>query len=108
MGDRHEPRGQQPVPEDPVAEPEHQGRNFNLAEAGARVRHLVLQAERAVALNPKPELVVIQIMYNDVACPVSARDLSGFRAHEVLAEGLPESRVFVVSQFGARVRISGR
>lgn len=66
----------------------------------------MLQAERAVTLAPKPDLIVIQIMHHDIVCPASARDYASFRttftsALDVLAKGVPESSFFVVSQFGS-------
>ena len=80
--------------------------NFNLARGSASVHVLVRQAERAVALEPKPDLVVIQIMDQDIVCPATSRDYAAFRstfvsALELLAQGAPESSFFVVSQFGS-------
>ena len=82
------------------------GHNFNLAQGGANVDELVFQAEEAVELEPRPDLIVIQIGDNDIVCPVSADDLRAFRssfesALDVLAKGTPTSRLFVVSQFGS-------
>ena len=45
------------------------GHNVNLAQGGATVHDLVRQAQAAVALEPKPDLVLIQIMDNDLVCP---------------------------------------
>ena len=86
--------------------PAIEGHNVNLAHGSATVRDLVLQAERAVAMEPKPELIIIQIMDADMVCPAKSRDYSAFRATfvsalEVLARGAPDSKVFVVSQFGS-------
>jgi GDSL-like lipase/acylhydrolase family protein len=86
--------------------PAIKGHNLNLAEGGATVDQLVLQAEEAVSGKPKPGLFVIQIMDNDIVCPVSADDLRAFRstfvsALEELVKGAPESDIFVVSQFGS-------
>ena len=80
--------------------------NFNLARGSASVHVLVRQAERAVALEPKPDLVVIQIMDQDIVCPATSRDYAAFRstfvsALKLLAQGAPESSIFVVSQFGS-------
>jgi hypothetical protein len=82
------------------------GHNVNLAEDGATVRQLLIQARRAVGLKPKPELVVIQIMDNDMVCPATDRDIANFRAGlnqalRLLARRSPGSRIFVVSQFGS-------
>jgi hypothetical protein len=86
--------------------PKVKGRRSNLAQGGATVRDLVRQAGRAVALKPKPKLIVIQIMDSDIVCPVTRRDLTSFRSTFVsalrrLARGAPKSRFFVVSQFGS-------
>jgi hypothetical protein len=86
--------------------PAIKGHNFNLAQGGATVHDLVLQAEEAVTLEPRPELVLIQIMDNDIVCPPTARDYAQFRstfisALDVLAKGAPESSFFVVSEFGS-------
>jgi hypothetical protein len=83
-----------------------EGHSFNLAQGGAKVRDLVRQARRAVSLRPKPELVVIQIMDNDIVCPATVRHYASFRATfisalKTLARSAPKSRFFVVSQFGS-------
>jgi hypothetical protein len=85
--------------------PAIKGHNTNLAEGGATVDEFLLQAEDAVKLRPKPELVLIQIIDNDIACPATAGDLKEFRSKfteglETLAKGLPDATLFVVSQFG--------
>jgi GDSL-like lipase/acylhydrolase family protein len=86
--------------------PAIKGHNVNVAQGGASVDELVSQAEMAVSGEPKPDLFVIQIMDNDIVCPVSEDDLAAFRstlvsALEKLARGAPESSIFVVSQFGS-------
>ena len=86
--------------------PEIKGHNVNLAHASATVRDLVRQAQRAVALEPKPELILIQIMDADIVCPAQESDYAAFRstfisALKVLARGAPQSSFFVVSQFGS-------
>jgi GDSL-like Lipase/Acylhydrolase len=86
--------------------PAIKGHNVNLARGGATVHVLVRQAQRAVALEPKPDLVLIQIMDNDMVCPAKASDYAAFRstfisALKLLAQGAPESSIFVVSQFGS-------
>jgi hypothetical protein len=88
------------------ANPAIRGRNRNLARDGARVYHLVDQAARAVALRPKPELVVIQILDNDIRCDGTDRaNHRQFRATFVevlsmLSRGLPNARIYVVSSWG--------
>ena len=82
------------------------GHNVNLAHGSATVHDLVRMAQRAVALEPKAELILIQIMDADIVCPAKASDYTAFRstfgsALKVLAQGVPESSFFVVSQFGS-------
>jgi hypothetical protein len=86
--------------------PRIKGHNINLAEDGATVRQLLEQAKRAVALKPKPDLLVIQIMDNDMVCPATNRDIANFRAGmsealRLLTRRSPRSNIFVVSQFGS-------
>lgn len=86
--------------------PRIKGHNINLAEDGATVRQLLNQARQAVALKPKPDLLVIQIMDNDMVCPATDRDIASFRAGlnqvlRLLTQRSPRSKIFVVSQFGS-------
>jgi hypothetical protein len=86
--------------------PRIKGHNVNLAQAGATVQQLVIQARELVASRTKPDLIVIQIMDNDLVCPAAPSDLAAFRstfasALRTLASGTPGSRLFVVSQFGS-------
>jgi hypothetical protein len=81
-------------------------RNVNLARGGASVDALVDQARKAVALDPQPELFVIQIMDNDIECPLSDAKVLAFgstfrTALDVLATGAPQAKMFVVSQLGS-------
>jgi hypothetical protein len=84
-----------------------EGHNINLAQDGATVHELLLQAKKATLLNPKPELILIQIMDNDMRCdgtdvkhiPMFQNGLS--KALSVLATGDAAARIFVVSQFGS-------
>jgi GDSL-like Lipase/Acylhydrolase family len=85
--------------------PAVRGHNVNLAHAGATVDDLLGQAQQAVALRPRPDLVLVQIMDNDMVCPAARGDYASFRARLVealrtLAGGLPGAHVFLVSQFG--------
>jgi hypothetical protein len=86
--------------------PAIKGHNFNLAQPGATVGELLVEARQAVALKPTPELFLVQIMDNDIVCPATSRDYATFRsklitALGVLAHGAPQSRIFVVSQWGS-------
>ena len=82
------------------------GHKTDLTSAGANADALPEQAERAVALVPKPELFVIQITDNDIECPLSQLKTSAFAssvgtALGKLADLAPQAKVFVVSRFGS-------
>jgi lysophospholipase L1-like esterase len=86
--------------------PAIKGHNENYAEAGADVNALAGQADRLLARHAKPALILIQIMDNDLICPVNTGALSSFRRQltaivKKLARGAPYSREFVVSQIGS-------
>jgi GDSL-like Lipase/Acylhydrolase len=80
------------------------GNKFNLARGGADVESMLSQARKAVVIAPAPELVVVQGIDNDITCDSTGhkRFQSAFaEVLDVLATGLPEARIFVVSQFGS-------
>ena len=80
------------------------GNKFNLAIGGADAASMLLQAKKAVGLKPTPELVVVQGIDNDMRCDTFSHkpfQVAFARVLEVLATGLPEARIFVVSQFGS-------
>ena len=86
--------------------PQIKGHAVALSQGGATVDDLVRQAADAVTEQPPSPVVVIQIMDNDIICPASKQDLTQFQdtfqtALRTLDEGLPTSRLFVVSQFGS-------
>jgi hypothetical protein len=86
--------------------PEIEGHAINLSMGGGNVYQLAVQAEDALASDPVPELMLIQIMDNDMTCPARASELARFRSLltavlRKLATGAPSSRQFVVSQFGS-------
>jgi hypothetical protein len=63
-------------------------------------------ALRAVELSPPPDLVVIQMLDQNMACPASPQDLDLARrnllsALQIIEERAPYTRVFMVSQFGS-------
>lgn len=102
--------------------PALRGNKFNLAINGADAASMLLQAKKAVGLKPTPELVVVQGIDNDIVCDnISHKpfQVAFARVLETLAAGLPEARIFVVSQFGSpetwaraltlkqRIRVSG-
>jgi hypothetical protein len=86
--------------------PAIKGHDFNLAQQSATVDDLLIQAQQALALKPKPGLFLVQIMDADMVCPATHGDYATFRsklitALGVLARGAPHSRIFVVSQWGS-------
>jgi hypothetical protein len=66
---------------------------------------LIHQAGEAVAIRPKPSLVLIQSIDNDMRCDgTDSANYEPYRAKlttvmDILTEGLPEARVFFVDQF---------
>jgi hypothetical protein len=86
--------------------PAIRGHNKPYSEGGANIDRVALQADRMLATKTKPELIVIQVMDNDLICPLDSVAVSGFQAKltamlKKLAAGAPNSREFVVSQFGS-------
>ena len=86
--------------------PAIEGRDASYSEGGAGINQVALQADRLLESEPKPDLIVIQVMDNDLRCPVDSAALSDFRKRltsmlKKLAEGAPNSSQFVVSQFGS-------
>jgi lysophospholipase L1-like esterase len=86
--------------------PAIKGHNANLAKDGGTIDDLVEQARRATELEPKPQLVVIQILDNDIACDGSdpkryapfGRKFARVLRHLTTRD--PGVRIFVVSQYG--------
>jgi hypothetical protein len=86
--------------------PAIESHHLSYSEGGAGVEELAGQAFRLLDTDPRPDLIVIQIMDNDLTCPVDASALSDFRSSLTstltkLAGGAPDSSQFVVSQFGS-------
>jgi hypothetical protein len=80
------------------------GNKFNLAINGADVASMLLQARKAVAIKPAPELVVVVSMDNDITCDTTSHrqfQVAFARVLDVLATGLPDARILVTSQFGS-------
>ena len=86
--------------------PRIKGHHLNLAQGGATVSQLLVQAQDAVRAKPLPELILVQIMDNDIVCPATAENYGSFhaglqRALKTLTDGAPHSTIFIVSQFGS-------
>ena len=92
------------------ANPAIGGHNANLARDGATISQVESQAWNATRLRPKPELVVIQILDNDIRCDgTDPANYGPFRksfvtALTTLSRKLPNARIYVVSQAGRPAR----
>jgi hypothetical protein len=51
-----------------AARPAVKGHVTNLAQDGAKLAQVEAQVHRAIALNPKPELVIVQAGGDDIKC----------------------------------------
>jgi hypothetical protein len=86
--------------------PAIRGHNTSYSEGGATIDEVADQAARLLEADPIPDLIVIQVLDNDLTCPLERAALSDFRAQlvatlQLLARGAPNSSQFVVSQFGS-------
>src|SRR4051812_33679866 len=86
--------------------PAIKGHNPSYSEGGASIVEVAAQADRLLEDDPKADLIVIQVMDNDMTCPVERAALSDFRRQlaatlRKLGRGAPNSSQFVVSQFGS-------
>jgi hypothetical protein len=84
-----------------------EGHVSNQAQGGAAAGALVIQAKRALAQVPAPELAIIQTIDGDIRCDgTDAAHVPEFgeAVDEVLAyitEASPETKIFMVSQWGS-------
>lgn len=86
-------------------QPDIDGHVTNLAQSGATVADVQAQAEQALQLDPEPELVVVQVVDNDMACPAEQADFDQFEdALATLLERVSDSwsgaRMFVPTFYG--------
>jgi hypothetical protein len=86
--------------------PAIEGHATGYSEGGASIAEVALQADRLLEDSPNADLIVIQVMDNDMICPVERAALSDFRTQltatlQKLGRGAPNSSQFVVSQFGS-------
>ena len=86
--------------------PAIEGRNIPYSEGGADVDELAVQASRLLSSKLTPDLILIQIMDNDLTCPIQYAALTDFQKKltttlKRLARGAPNSSQFVVSQVGS-------
>jgi hypothetical protein len=86
--------------------PAVRGHNVNLGHDEANVRDLASNVQEAIALKPKPELVLLQID-GDIECDAQDADrVAEFKtdlaaALGALAKGLPNARIFIASSWGS-------
>lgn len=81
-------------------EPALEGHVVNLAEGGATLPDVDRQADEALELDPAPDLVIVQVVDNDMACPVTQAEVDTFQSDLSallgrLVDGLPGARVFI-------------
>jgi hypothetical protein len=86
--------------------PAIEGHNLSYSEGGASIGMVAAQADRLLANDPHTHLILIQVMDNDMTCPLDRAALSDFRTQltatlRKLARGAPNASQFVVSQFGS-------
>lgn len=87
--------------------PAVKGHETNLAHEGTTLAQLTGQVRRAIALDPKPDLVLVQAGSDDVKCDgQDASHYTAFRADFAaalgqLSRGLPKARIFVLSDWGS-------
>ena len=86
--------------------PAVKGHAVNLAKDGATVDDLMAQAREALALNPLPDLFLIQTIDNDIHCDgTDPQNYAEFGARltstlRVIATADPGARIFLVTQPG--------
>jgi hypothetical protein len=86
--------------------PAIEAHNLSYSESAAGIDQVAAQADRLLATAPDTDLILIQVMDNDLTCPLDRAALSDFQAKltatlKKLAHGAPNSSQFVVSQFGS-------
>jgi lysophospholipase L1-like esterase len=90
-----------------AANPAAEGHVRNFAVDGATVADLAAQVQKAIAVRPAPDLVLVQIGFNDPRCDGNdASYYAAFRATfagelRKLAAGLPQAHLFVVGVTGS-------
>lgn len=86
--------------------PAIEGHNASYSESSAGIDQVAAQADRLLAHDPNTDLILIQVMDNDLTCPLDRAALSDFRTKLTatltkLARGAPDASQFVVSQLGS-------
>jgi hypothetical protein len=85
--------------------PQIAGHATNLSRVDATFDRANIQAGLAVGMRPPPDLVIFQILDYDLPCPLLDSDVTDYHdsmvaALETMQRGAPNTRVFVLSQFG--------
>jgi hypothetical protein len=94
--------------------PAIKGHNVNLTlsdnalvSAGHELEDFAVEVNRAVRLKVKPDLVLVQVIDRAVKCDgTTEQDFAGYGKQfsdslQTLAQGLPNARIFVISQWGS-------
>ena len=86
--------------------PAIKGHNLSYSQGGAGITMVAAQADRLLATDPDTALILIQVMDNDLTCPLDRSALGRFQQqlHDVLnrlAGTTSTTRLFVVSQIGS-------
>lgn len=76
----------------------------NLATSAATIPDVHTQVDELFKLDPAPELVIVQVVDADMACPATTADYQQFETDltallQRIADGLPEARVFIPSYY---------
>ena len=88
-----------------ATDPSLEGHWLNLAIDGSGVDSLIAQATQLVGRTPKPELVLVQSIDNDMQC--DGTDAANYEPYRtkltqvmgILTQGLPDAQIFLVSQW---------
>lgn len=83
-----------------------EGNAWAYSQAGASVGDVAVQADQMLAEEPAPALILIQVMDNDMTCPLEPSALEEFEGQltqvlDGIARRTTRSRMFLVSQFGS-------
>ncbi len=88
-----------------ATDPSLEGHASNIAIDGSNVVSLISQATKLVGQAPKPTLVLVQSIDNDIKCDgTDAANYEPYRtkltqAMDILTQGVPDAKIFFVSQW---------
>jgi hypothetical protein len=89
-----------------IHNPGIRGHNVNLYDVDANNGDAASMVTHATEMTPRPDLVVMQVIDYDMNCPAFADDFAQMESRlvsslQVLQQRAPQTRVFMVSQFGS-------